>query len=212
MKIEVNIRKKYFFTLVALVLVFSATMAVFAYTKLLANAPDPGHRLNEIGAYFSGDATLDQSLDKFCQADGTNCPTVPTPPAANYCNAYNTTVADNGKYVTISLIKNGRNICADENGCSYRITSNTAGGPIDYVKNYPVLFTQFSNNIWLDSAGNQIGINGDGTEKTFNLGWASAELLDDHPSGTAPTENSVDALTFRDNNNARGFSIVICDY
>ena len=45
-----------------------------AYTASLSSAPNPGHAVSTVGGYFSGDDSLDDSLAKFCQSDGTNCP------------------------------------------------------------------------------------------------------------------------------------------
>lgn len=38
-----------------------------------AAVPDPGHSLTDIEGY-NGDNNLQESLGKFCQTDGTNCP------------------------------------------------------------------------------------------------------------------------------------------
>src|SRR3989344_2925422 len=73
MKIEVDVKKRYFFSVLAVVLIIVGIVGVFGFPKSLGGVPNPGHALSTIQGYFSGDANLESSLEKFCQSDGTNC-------------------------------------------------------------------------------------------------------------------------------------------
>ena len=64
----------YFFHLLVAFIVATFVVGAFAYVVLPGTVPDPGHALSEIQNYFQGDASLQQSLSKFCQSDGTSCP------------------------------------------------------------------------------------------------------------------------------------------
>jgi len=35
--------------------------------------PNPGHKVGEIQGYFEGDTSLEDTIDKLCQSDGSNC-------------------------------------------------------------------------------------------------------------------------------------------
>lgn len=73
MKLEVNISKKYFFGILAAIFIIAGIIVGYAYTATPGSVPVPGHALDSIQGYFSGDSNLQVSLGKFCQADGTNC-------------------------------------------------------------------------------------------------------------------------------------------
>ena len=79
MIIEVNITKTKFFVILGVVLLFGFVGIVYAFNVGLGGVSSPGHPLNQIQGYFAGDAYLEQSLDKFCQRDGTNCASTPFP-------------------------------------------------------------------------------------------------------------------------------------
>ncbi|MBS3090993.1 hypothetical protein J4217_00915 [Candidatus Pacearchaeota archaeon] len=70
MKIEVNVEKRYFFGILAVVLLIGVGVLVYA----IGAVPNPvGHALSQVQGYFTGDASLEASLGRFCQSDGTNC-------------------------------------------------------------------------------------------------------------------------------------------
>lgn len=75
MKLEVNIEKKYALGVILSVLVLASVILVIAYTpNPNSPTPNPGHNLTSIQAYFEGESNLNDTLGKFCQADGKNCP------------------------------------------------------------------------------------------------------------------------------------------
>ena len=76
MKIEVNVSKGYFFVILGAVLLLVGVVGVVAYFTGPGAVPNPGHALTSIQGYFSGDTNLQTSLGKFCQKDGTYCPTI----------------------------------------------------------------------------------------------------------------------------------------
>lgn len=73
MKIEVSIEKKYALSILVALLLLAGVIGTFAYTKSLSVVPNPGHGLDSVQGYFGGDNNLADSLEKFCQSDGTNC-------------------------------------------------------------------------------------------------------------------------------------------
>jgi hypothetical protein len=76
MQITVNIEKRHAFMMLGAILILALVIGINAFTVAPGTIPSPGHALNKIQGYFSGDANLQASLAKFCQSDGTNCPTV----------------------------------------------------------------------------------------------------------------------------------------
>ncbi len=73
MRIEVSVEKKWAFAIVASVLVLSGIIGIYAYNVIPGQIPDPGHALLGVQGYFENDASLQDSLGKFCQDDGSNC-------------------------------------------------------------------------------------------------------------------------------------------
>ena len=73
MKIEGDLNKKIFFSVLGVILIIAGIVGVFGFSKSLGSVPNPGHALSTIQGYFTGDANLEVSLGKFCQSDGTNC-------------------------------------------------------------------------------------------------------------------------------------------
>ncbi|MEK6850563.1 MAG: hypothetical protein AABX85_03235 [Nanoarchaeota archaeon] len=207
MKIEVNIEKRYFFVIIGAILLLGGIIVVYAGS---GNIPNPGHPLSTIEGYFVGDSNLNQSFAKLCLADGTNCM---AQAEKQYCNSVNTgpNVALTG-YYEISMLKDGRNICEDNNGCTYRIWRYRDDYPagFDFYTSYPVMFRQTSAGNWLDSAGNQVGINGDKVQKSLFSDWGNSALYDDQDGWLLP--KTKDGLTFRDYSAGTAFLITICDY
>ena len=71
--VSINIEKRHLFLFSAIVVFVVGVGLVIGYTASMSVAPDPGHGVSSVGGYFSGDDSLDDSLAKFCQDDGTNC-------------------------------------------------------------------------------------------------------------------------------------------
>lgn len=75
MKFEVDVDKKWAVGIIISLIFFAGVFFVIAYTpNPNAVVPNPGHNLTGIQAYFTGENNLNDTLGKFCQSDGTNCP------------------------------------------------------------------------------------------------------------------------------------------
>lgn len=207
MKLEVNVTKTKLFIILGTIFLMGGLVIVFAGSGVI---PNPGHSLSTIEGYFVGDINLNQSFAKLCQTDGTNCM---AQAEKQYCNSVDTgpNVAMTG-YYEISMLKDGRNICEDNNGCTYRIWryDSTRPAGIDFYTSYPVMFRQTSAGNWHDAAGNQYGINGDKVSKTLFSDFGNSALYDDLDD--LPLPKTKDSLTFRDYNSNQAFLVTICDY
>jgi hypothetical protein len=73
MKIEVKVTTKKAVVLLVIAAALLGVAGVIAFSVGPGSVPNPGHPLSGVQGYFSGDATLQDSLGKFCQLDGTNC-------------------------------------------------------------------------------------------------------------------------------------------
>ncbi len=88
----------------------------------------------------------------------------------------------------VSLLINGRNICTDDNGCTYRIwqTSPTYPQGFNFYGTSPIMFRQVASGKigagkWIDALDNQKGTNGDDV-RTDLIGGSSnygTFLMDD---------------------------------
>ncbi len=74
MKIEVALEKRYAFLIFTGLLIVAGAIFAVAFNPSPGTVPNPGHKLTSIQSYFSGESSLNDTLGKFCQSDGTNCP------------------------------------------------------------------------------------------------------------------------------------------
>lgn len=208
MKVEFNINKIWFFSLFSVVLIAFGLFFVYSYPSSLSAIPNPGHELSSIQGYFLGDTNLKDSLGKFCQSDGTNCQPAPSP-EIQYCNTYNTSITFTGT-ITLSLIKNNRNMCIDASGCTFKIWATSQQHPEGNAL-YTFTFKQLSDGRWFESVSGITGINGDSTRTNLFTDWRGGTLYDDEFS--SPTfPGSPNDLIFVDGAGVYGFVISICDY
>ncbi len=139
--------------------------------------------------------------------------------AVTFCNTIDT--ATNGQNGVISLIKNGRNICEDDDGCSYRIWKYDTRGAsyrpagAKFYTSYPVMFRQknISNvHYWHDAYGDNTGVNGDGVNKKF-LGWDEGLDIWDDYGFSESSPNSVYYLQSNSTWNAYVYFLIsVCDF
>lgn len=73
MKIEVKITTKKAVVLLVIAAALLGVVGVIAFSVGPGVVPNPGHPLTGVQGYFNGDTTLQDSLGRFCQSDGTNC-------------------------------------------------------------------------------------------------------------------------------------------
>lgn len=71
--VTIKVSNRALYTFIAIALVVLVSGVAFAYNVGLGSVPSPGHSLDSIQGLFSGDANLQDTLNKFCQSDGTNC-------------------------------------------------------------------------------------------------------------------------------------------
>jgi len=69
MRVTFDIKKKYAFAIIGLLVILAGIIVAYALGTVL----DPGHALSTIQGYFSNDANLEASLGRFCLNNGTNC-------------------------------------------------------------------------------------------------------------------------------------------
>ncbi len=122
MKVEVNVSKRYFFVILGAVLILAGVIGAIAIAVTPGAVPNPGHALSTIQGYFAGDPSLETSLGKFCQTDGSNCQlgggnnpafqgngsfvgggtssTIYTTGAMQSCGAWGSATCSSGKIVT----------------------------------------------------------------------------------------------------------------
>jgi len=137
----------------------------------------------------------------------------------------NTVYASSGDVGTISMLINGRNICEDDDGCSYRIWNTSTewpGGTAFYTTN-PIMFRQKirgSTHYWHDAKGDNKGINGD-SERTPILHWEGYLRLYDDCDGSSDYckgsnnirtyERDPNQLSYKVLSSGRNIVISICD-
>jgi len=117
----------------------------------------------------------------------------------------------------IDLRVNGRNICEDDNGCSYRVWKYTTTRPAgtEFFTSYPVMFRQrevAGLHFWYDAYvnGGQQGTNGDTSTDTRFVNWDQGlQIWDDK----ANIEQDPDKLAYIDTDSTLGddFIITFCD-
>ena len=125
----------------------------------------------------------------------------------------------------ISLLMDGKNICADNNGCNIRgaIRLDANNNMISVRDNEANFFLfQDSTSHWaFAGATSQNKINGDGDRKVmtyFGNQSGSLEMFDDVPNGdfasycnsNGTIENNKDAFTIRATNSDK-YKVIICD-
>lgn len=223
MKIEVNITKRYFFSILVTLLVLGALAIGYAYIQPI---PSPGHGADTVWISANGkEQTLQQAID--------NKDIVSSVRESDYCVSNSTQVGGSFSWegwISLNVSVRGRNICSDSSGCTYKITRFSFGknaGDDSYNGGTPSNIRQvrYNNDAdeWYDSTGNNYGINGDGVGQYLDSDiWSDAAQFADDTGGltTQFTENSPDTYVFRDNsgnNVADGsvgsaFLVTICDF
>lgn len=130
------------------------------------------------------------------------------------CTYTETGIAETG-YKEVSLIANGRNICSDNDGCTYKFWYRDDGHPAgsNFYTSHAPLLKQVADGTWIDSVGDGgasgTDVNGDGV-RAYVFTWAGAYFMDDSDSVTL-VENSKDKMTLRDSRSDLGYSLAICD-
>ena len=207
MKIEVNITKKYFFSILSALLILAGVFGVYA---AWSNPNTGWHDSNEVKVTLRlNDELVEYSLQEAINRGligGTS-----EPIDVSYCNSVDTgpTIKDETA-VPVSLIKNGRNICEDSNGCTYRLWRYTAANPAgeNLYATFAVVFRQIEGGKWHDSSGDQKGVNGNSVSTALINNWEGSSLYDD----LSNVETSKDSLSFKDNAPSHAYVMTICDF
>ncbi len=116
-------------------------------------------------------------------------------------------------YVALDLRIGGENICADGDGCFYRIIRYNAatGAPSNIYHASPYAFFQdASTSIWIDF-DERTGTNGGGVTRFVNWRTSSGTQLLEAYDDQSGVEASVDQLSIRDLDSTRAFKFVFCD-
>lgn len=214
MKIEVNITKRYFFTIIGLILILTSILLGYAYNQPL---PNPGHGADTVWVTANGkEQTLQQAIDAK--------EITKTLRDSDFCVYISTQVGGQFSWkgwLSINTSLNGRNICSDVTGCAYKITrfafqenaGDAAYGSSDsyirQVRNSP------TTEQWFDSAGNNQGVNGDGVGQYFDSDiWSNSGEFADDSGGitTLINESSSDSFIFHDNSATYAFIVTVCDF
>ena len=123
-------------------------------------------------------------------------------------------------YTSISLLKNGVNICADNDGCTIRLETFDSSNNIHsfYSSGSPLIYKQSDSGYWMFTnpvgGGSAAGTNGDGTENDIlaSQQWrddTGTMLMDDYPG----VETSEDSWVFKNNSTSNlSYKVVICDF
>lgn len=198
MKVEVNVTKKYFFGILAGILILAGVIGVLGYTKTLSAVPNPGHSLASIQGYFATDANLEDSLGKFCNSDGQNC-AAPTGAGKVCVKVFSDNEVDSQEK-SVNIVVGGTNIC-NANGCDilgYSIYDKSGGaGTVGEVTSVDsaVYVQESGSNYWaveaVDDSGLVKGILGSGN--TLIRNWHSdgnCRLWDDY-TGNVNTNGFV---------------------
>lgn len=107
-----------------------------------------------------------------------------------------------------------RNICEDNDGCVIYVHGYSASSTDQhYVVERYLQYLNSTSHYWVSTlmhefiAGQQVGINGDGVQRTIiNLNGGNFYLYDDWGS------DNYDFWAWHDNNDSRAYKIWICDY
>ena len=126
----------------------------------------------------------------------------------NLCTTIDTGIAFVG-WKEIDLTIDGKNMCSDTNGCSYRAWRYNATEPqgVNLYGSNAFIIRQISDGRWVDSQNNNRGNNGNGTLEYFENGWDGImRFADDSTAESSPDKFSVEDLS-----GANGVILTICD-
>ena len=126
-----------------------------------------------------------------------SCVTVDTGPA----------MTSTGDY-PINLLVNGRNICADDDGCTISIWSYTTAYPAGsaYFGSAVMAIRQASNGQWIFGHSDEKGIQGNGTSEKLVDSWGPVRIVDDKG-----VYNTANEFVETDNQTDEAAHIIICD-
>jgi len=236
MKLNISLDGKRLLTISLAVLVFGSLAFVIAQDGLVLNfadpapasVPNPGHSSADVVVNIEGtDMSLQQAIDGGHFTGGTTiineasdlCVWIETDRVTRECK-------------TISLLIDGRNICDDDEGCTYRAWRYDTDDVLATGDGTDNLFKQDGAN-WVDIGGDtQIGVQADNVNKVFRRVFNQSGIffddccdpidpLCDSPCKTLTAdggyavveyENSLDAVTFCERSTNYKYRIVFCDY
>jgi hypothetical protein len=110
----------------------------------------------------------------------------------------------------VNLLLGSKNMCSDLNGCSYRIwrydNSNPEG--TNLFGNNSYLIRQTSTGKWIDSQGNNSGVNGNSMQDDLIGSWDGVAIFSDDSS----VEHSPDKLSIKDTSSSQSVVVTMCDF
>ncbi len=137
--------------------------------------------------------------------------------SSSFCNTVNTGSTVNVQ--ALSLIKNGKNICADVEGCTVRMIDVKNDGTL-LINHGPYMVSQISSNKWINSAEATSGTNGDSSAVSVSA-INGVILYDDitpassQPFGVVSSITETSASSFavsRYLNNGYSSTVSVCDF
>ena len=215
--------------------VFVGLFAVMAFAASLnVDTRFPYHALENISASPTNQTSVDQNqnrkIDVADNADfAANAGSLAgLAPGANAISK-GCVVADTGTggnsftgWSAVDLRINNENICADGDGCTYRIVRYNANcasctpttfTPENVYYASPYAFFQFPDNKWIDF-DEKTGTNGDGTYTRITR-WPASATLSPNPwlevKDDTAAENTNYQLSVNDNQNNHAFVFTMCD-
>lgn len=130
------------------------------------------------------------------------------------CVVTDTASAFTGQWIPVSIVKDGRNLCTDDEGCTYRLLKYNSANPEGlnmYGKNAYYIRQNAVTGAWYDSNNDQQGINGDSVRKDFGS-FSSGDFTFTDDSVDITVENSKDFFSIRDNTSTAVVKVWICDF
>ncbi|MBP6858424.1 MAG: hypothetical protein KBC33_01170 [Candidatus Pacebacteria bacterium] len=175
--------------------------------------------LDDIGLTITGKIKLDdirKGAGKVLTSDADGVGTWQTPgnlDISSLCNSIQTGTSPS--VTSINLIKNGKNICSDNNGCSIRLLDTNG----TLMSTPPILLLmQTTNGNWRDN-GNGSGLNGDSSASPITN--SSVNFITLYDDVVPTTLNNVSGITetapdqinvIRYGNNGYNTTVSVCDF
>ena len=188
------------------------------------NIPNPGHSSVDVVVNFStgpctGDNTLQEAIDNGCF--GSVTPPTGGGSELESCNTYSTQGWANPEARKVTLMKNGENLCSDDEGCTYRAWRVNSIDKGELMGKAAFPYRQRGDNVWLEGRNDNTGTNGNSVSTQISGNWNGVNILDDGATvkmndGQYVNVDTPDfdpnAWVLGDNSLENYFILSICDF
>lgn len=231
MKLELNIEKRHFWAIIAVIALVGAALLAVAGTA--PNAGGVWHVLKLVSTDDTGTKSVDDDGNGVIDASQTSQSIKVN--SASHPNSYKGCIAASSPagtpsgskgwnlddfpataVVNIDLMVDGENICADADGCLFYIWQTTDAGKVQWATADDNMFMMqnaagygIETGRWGNDLFNGEYTNGDNVRKNL-FGYDGCALVDDY-DGTNNAENDINKITLLDGNSADRCYIRICD-